>query len=297
MSDDQAMKQLPAPMNVATFRTMLTTAEYQAAIAEVLPAHVSVHRVFRSAIAAVRDNPKLLECTGNSLLKAVSQSAALGLDCSGLLGSAYIVPFKRTAQLIIGYQGLIDLAHRSGEVETISAEVVYEADDFKYRLGSERVIVHYPKDDADRSDEKLTHAYAIARLNGGAEQFEVLTRRQILQVRDSSAAAQSKKDTPWFTHFAAMAKKTAVRRLVKLLPLSPENARLMAEQLREEERIEYVDLRQGSGYRYEEKLAAKQQAPEAPNCATCGNRIEGKAHDSPEGEAVCEECYEAAHKE
>ena len=69
------------------------------------------------------------------------QSSQLGLYVDGVLGHAYLVPYwngkekRREVQLIPGYKGLIDLARRSGSVESISARVVYKNDDFDFEYG------------------------------------------------------------------------------------------------------------------------------------------------------------------
>jgi hypothetical protein len=81
-----------------------------------------------------------------------AHAAALGLDCSGNLGSGYLVPFYNNkirameATFIPGYRGLLDLARRSGEIEDIFAECVYESDEFDYELGATPRLRHVPKD-------------------------------------------------------------------------------------------------------------------------------------------------------
>ncbi len=50
----------------------------------------------------------------------------------------YLVPFRRDVQVIISYQGLIDLAYRGGNLKSVSAEAVFEGDEFDVTLGTSK---------------------------------------------------------------------------------------------------------------------------------------------------------------
>jgi len=67
------------------------------------------------------------------------------------------------------------------------------------------------------SDGRVTHVYAVARLKDGGIQREVMTTAEVEKIRKKSRAGQS---GPWKEHWDEMAKKTVIRRLVKLLPIS-----------------------------------------------------------------------------
>jgi len=193
--------------------------EQRAQIELALPRHMSADRLARIAITAIRKTPKLRECTTVSLLGAVIQSAQLGLEPDGMLGQAYMIPFKREAQLLIGYRGMIDLARRSGRVRSISARVVHDGDRFFYQYGIDERLDHIPSATAT---QEVTHIYAVAQLVDGGHAFEVMSRAEIERVRSCSRAAN---DGPWVTHWEEMAKKTAIRRLFKFLPISVEMLR------------------------------------------------------------------------
>ena len=62
--------------------------------------------------------------------------------------------------------------------------------------------------------------YAVAEYNDGDPQFEVMTKGQVDAIRKRSASASS---VPWVTDYAEMA-KTVIRRLSKVMPLSPEKS-------------------------------------------------------------------------
>lgn len=188
--------------------------------AAILPRHVSPERFARSIILAAARSPALLNADKTSLFLAAQQAAQLGLDCSGTLGSAYLIPYSGKVTLVIGYRGLIDLARRSKEIVSIQAQVVHEKDTFNVTLGTSPAIVHVPNF-AEEDRGNVIAAYAVAELVGGGRQFEVMTRSQLDAIKRRSKASGS---GPWITDPEEMQRKTVLRRLAKWLPLSPELA-------------------------------------------------------------------------
>lgn len=184
--------------------------------------HLTTEKLIKFVGVAVSKSPKLRECTPMSVLECVMTAAQLGLDPSGVLGSAYLVPFKQQCTLIIGYRGLIDLCRRSGDVVSVQARLVYRADEFECQLGSDEPrITHKPNLQADREDKDIIGAYAVALLTGGVRQFDWMSRKEIEKIRSRSRASGA---GPWVTDFGEMCKKTVIRRLVKSLPLTTETA-------------------------------------------------------------------------
>jgi recombination protein RecT len=197
-------------------------------IAMALPKHMTPERMVRVCNTAVQKTPALLDCEPRSLMGAIIQSSQLGLEPDGVLGHAYLIPFnnrktgKVECQFIAGYKGLIELARRSGQISTVYAHAVHANDEFRYTLGLDPTLIHKP---TPGEPGDLIAVYAVCHLRDGGKQFEVLTRREIDTIRAGSKAANS---GPWVTHYDEMAKKTALRRLCKLLPTSPELARAAA---------------------------------------------------------------------
>lgn len=203
---------------------------YKGEIAKALPRHMTAERMARIALTEFRKTPGLMKCDPATLFGAVIQCSQLGLEPGGTMGHAYLIPFENRkkgttdVQFILGYRGMLDLARRSGQIVSISARDVCANDRFSYRYGIDETIEHVPAE-GDRGE--LTHVYAIAKLKDGGVQFEVLTRAQIEMIRNGSqgyktAVKFGKTDSPWISHFTEMAKKTAIRRLFKYLPVSIE---------------------------------------------------------------------------
>ena len=186
-------------------------------LAAALPKHLTADRMARIAATEIRKNPALLRTTPESFMGAVMQGAQLGIELGSALGQAYLVPYGDTCQFILGYRGMIDLARRSGQVLSLNAYVVHEGDEFSYQLGLHPDIHHIPSTAADRIKQPITFVYAVANLQGGGYQFEVMSRAEVEAVK-----AKAKSKNIWNNYFEEMAKKTVIRRLFKYLPVSIE---------------------------------------------------------------------------
>lgn len=200
---------------------------FQARIKSMLPSIIKPERFAAVALTSLSRNPALLECTPVSLIRCMLQAASVGLEIDNQLGHAYLVPFRdRKANatictLILGYRGLVQLLHRSNAVSAVYTQVVREGDAFDFELGLDPKLVHRPKNDPDQS---MLHAYAILYMKDGTKLFDVMSRAEIEKVRARSRASAS---GPWVTDFVEMAKKTVLRRLAKLAPMSVEDQRLV----------------------------------------------------------------------
>lgn len=212
---------------IDTVKKWLDTPGAQAAIQKQLPAHIKPEQMVRAALLAMNRNPAIASCNKASIWQSVLDASSLGLDCSGLLGSGYLVPYGTTCTFIAGYRGLIDLARRSGEIKSIHAVLVRNGDHFEevQGTGPNRGIVHKRSSEPDMSDNAIIAAYAVATLHDGTEEWEVMYRREIDAIRDKARA----RGGPWKDHYGEMARKTVIRRLIKTLPLSVEKARTLAE--------------------------------------------------------------------
>lgn len=208
----------PKPRTQAdTLAAMLSSPKMKAQFQAALPKHMTAERMARIVTTEIRKTPALAKCDQASFLGSVIQCAQLGLEPGNSLGHAYLLPYGNQVQLIIGYRGMIDLARRSGQIVSLSARAVREHDEFDYQLGLHEDLTHKPFEGEDSGE--ITHVYAVAKLQGGGVQFEVMSRAQVEAVRTQSKAGKS---GPWVSHFEEMAKKTVIRRLFKYLPVSVE---------------------------------------------------------------------------
>ena len=195
-----------------------------------LPQAMTVDKFQAIVVAAVADNMDLLDCDRASLLKACLSAAELGLSLNKSMAEADILKVwdgrmkRNVAQFRPRYKGLMKLALQSGEVLKIESRLVYERDVFEVEEGIEPRIIH--KHGLSDRGEKVG-AYCVWKLKNGETQFEIMSKEEILSIRNRSSSKT--KDGvivgPWKTDEAEMWRKTVVRRATKYMPLSTEAQR------------------------------------------------------------------------
>ena len=190
-------------------------------IKKALPATITPERFTRIVLSALSTTPQLAACTPKSFLGAMMTAAQLGMEVNTPLGQCYLIPYKNhgvdEVQFQLGYKGLIDLAYRSGEVQTIQAQTVYEGDEFEFEYGLEPKLKHKP---ARENRGAPIYYYAIFRTKSGGYSFEVMSIADVIAHRDKFSKAASRGFSPWATNFDEMAKKTVLKRVLKYAPMS-----------------------------------------------------------------------------
>lgn len=198
----------------------------ESGIKAALPSVMTPERFTRIVLTALSSTPQLNECSPQSFLGAMMTAAQLGLEPNTPLGQAYLIPFrnkgKLEAQFQIGYKGLIDLAYRSGEVELVQAQCVYENDTFNYQFGLEPKLEHIPAD-SDRGD--LVKVYALFKTKSGGFGFEVMSVDDVKKHAKKYSQSYGSAYSPWAKNFEEMAKKTVLKKCLKYAPLKSEFAR------------------------------------------------------------------------
>lgn len=212
------------------------------------PSHAEL--LVRDACTAVSKTEGLWEAEPATVLGAAMTAAQLNLRI-GVLGQCWILPFWNGeakavhAQIIIGYQGYIELCYRSGRVVDLASEIVYEKEvadgrfDF-WRTEDRPHLMHRPdltiaaRHSCPRCNEtdpkcplvdnhgELIHAfYATARTKGGG--FNVTRPWGLAMMRQHRAkhvktGRSGKPNWFWTDNFPAAGRKTMIRDLTRLLP-------------------------------------------------------------------------------
>lgn len=174
-----------------------------------------VKRVCAYMANAALKAPTLYNASKDSIIKVMLDCCAFGIEPNGR--DAYVLPYKSRygtqAQLIISYQGYITLAMKSERIASIRAELVCENDQFTWHNGHIGHTIDWLKPRGE-----MVAVYAVALWKDGHEDATVLTKDEVDATR---ARSRAKDSGPWVTDYGEMARKTAVRRLAKYLPLSP----------------------------------------------------------------------------
>ena len=197
-----------------SIKALISGEQMREQFAAALPKHLPPDRFVRVALTALTRTPKLADCSPASLMKCLLDLSAMGIEPDGR--RAHLIPYGSECTLVLDYKGIIELVRRSGEVTSIRAETVCENDAFSWTNGEISHSVDWRKPRGE-----VQAVYAIATLKSGETQSATLTRAEVEAVRKRSKAGNN---GPWVSDWAEMAKKTAVRRLSKMLPISSEIA-------------------------------------------------------------------------
>jgi recombination protein RecT len=181
-----------------------------------------IERFLKNVFLTIRTaDDFLLNCTPWSIVVSIMQSAYMGMQLGPLLGQAYLVPFKEkgVAQctMILGYKGIIELARRAAELQTIYTHLIYENEDYVYQCGESFRLEHTPLPPSDRGS-KIIAGYAVANFKNGFKQahwmwFEDIEKHRLL----------AKTQAIWSQHPEPMQKKVIIRDMAKYLQLDPDS--------------------------------------------------------------------------
>lgn len=153
-------------------------------------------------------------CTPESVKACALNAGYLGLQFGKQLGYAYMVPFfnkdlqSYEATLVVGYQGFVELAFNCGFMAKVSANVVCKGESFEMwtdETGSH--FRHVPEQDRFPDRGNITGAYCVYSLKDGNTDFVYVSRQEL----DKS----DRNRDVWKSDYAAMCKKTSVRRAAK----------------------------------------------------------------------------------
>lgn len=191
--------------------------KYKGSLQQALPRHISVDKIIRIAVTQLTKNPMLQQCSQTSFFGSVLESAFYGLEPDGR--EAALIPFRIKGQMTCTFQpmyrGLLKLARNSGDLAVIFAEVVHEGEEFILERGMNPNLVHKP---SIGKVGKPIGAYAVYKLKSGESDFTWMNLEQIKKIQARSKA----KNSPWSTDWEEMAKKTVIKRVLKVAPSSVE---------------------------------------------------------------------------
>jgi recombination protein RecT len=216
MTDQQPQQQMTVsqqrhPIVILRERLESRATELKAAMPDVPP-----ERFIRAVVTAAQINPDILACTWNTVWLACMKACRDGLLPDGNEGA--IVAYKEKASWIPMYKGLLRKFMQSGQFKMVTANCVYEGEEFAHWIDENgEHLKHVPGDKND--DNLIRRVYALATTKAGGTSIAVLPIAEVNKIRKMSRA--TREDAPWNAWFSEMAKKTALRRLSKLLPSAP----------------------------------------------------------------------------
>jgi recombination protein RecT len=223
MTDINVTERQQNPIAIFTQQVKSREQEFAAA----LPAHIPSERFSRVIMTAVNKNPSLLYADRASLFSSAMMAAADGLLCDGREAALVIYRTKKkdqdgkdiwidAVQYMPMVTGILKKCRNSGEISSIVARIVYVGDRFRNWIDDEGEHIDYEAGESQERDI-VRCAFAMAKLKDGSIKVEVLKPADIEKIRSVS---RSKDKGPWVEWWEEMAKKSAIRRLSKTLPLN-----------------------------------------------------------------------------
>jgi recombination protein RecT len=212
--------------------------------ANALPNKIGVERMMRIVMTAILNNPKLALCEPASFFGALLQALQLGLEVNTPLGQAYLIPrWDKTykgykCHFQMGYQGLLDLCYRyrdnngKSAYRQITAEIVYQGDDFDYQYGTSQFLTHNQKWKSDTP----VYVWALYELDNGGQRFAVWTWEKVMKHAERFSESYDEETGKWkFSAWSSneeskesMAQKTVLHDLLKYAPKSVELSQAVA---------------------------------------------------------------------
>jgi len=196
-----------------------------------LPKDYSPENALKSAYLILKDQKDksgtsvLDSCKKDSIANALLDMVVQGL--SPMKKQCAFVPYGDQLTLVREYHGTIALAKRFGGVKDITANVIYQADEFAYQIdpetGRKKVTKH--EQSLDNIDiNAIKGAYAVLILEDGSTYTEVMT---MVQIRTAWNQGAMKGGSPAHKNFTdQMSLKTVINRACKLFISSSDDGAL-----------------------------------------------------------------------
>lgn len=201
--------------------------ENREAFADALSSDLDINNFIAAVTTMMAVNPDIIaKCSRDSIKKACIKAAYDGLRPDNK--EAALVPFWNDKEKTLEAQympmvfGVRKKARQNDDI-IITSEVVYKNDHFVVVKGDDDRIEHTPAP-MDEEPGSMVAAYAIFKQGGAILHREVMRLSDIEKVR---AAAKSEKSPAWKNWEGEMAKKAAVHRGAKSVPMSDATRRVI----------------------------------------------------------------------
>jgi recombination protein RecT len=152
-----------------------------------------------------------------SVVQAGLKAATFDLPVDQNLGYAYIVPFrnkgKMTANFILGWKGMHQLAMRTGAYKTINVVDVRKGELKSYNRLTEEIEINFVEDEDERDALEIIGYVGYYRLVNGAEKTIYMSVKQI-SAHEKKHRKGEYMGKGWRDDWDAMARKTIYRILV-----------------------------------------------------------------------------------
>lgn len=172
----------------------------------------------------------LQSCSKGSIINSLFDMCIQGL--SPAKKQCYFIPYGNQLQLSKSYLGNIAATKRLKGVKNVYANVIYEGDDFAYKIDLETGLKKITKHDQSFENidlDKIKGAYAVVVVEDGLNYVEVMN---IKQIRNAWNQGQMKGNSGAHKNFTdEMAKKSVINRACKNFVCTSDDSDLLIESM------------------------------------------------------------------
>ena len=207
------------------------------AVPQTFRAALTVESIIQAVGLACERNERLAKSDPMTVYTAVLDIVRIGLDLSPMLQQAFLVPFWNKdrscfeCSAMIGQQGKIELAFRTGKYASIVTEVVHRHDDYEFDLARRHLRHSFNPDLADRGPGVFGYARAWLvgfDLDGPPNFQEIMTAHDFGKIESASRKRNKGKLSPAYAEWRnEMWRRSALARMLKRAPKSVDLAEVL----------------------------------------------------------------------
>ena len=228
-AQQQQPKNLPLLQKDITDSVMLRVKDLEETGGLMFPKNYSAANQIKAAWFVLQETkdrngkPALEVCNKNTIANAVLDMVIQGLSVSKKQG--YFIVYGDKLEFQRSYFGTVALAKQCGMQGNPVANIIYEGDDFAYRIDTETGLTSIVKHEQKFENvdiNKIKGAYAIVTMPSGERQVTIMS---IAQIRTAWGQGATKGASPAHKNFTdEMAKKTVIGRACKMIINSSDDA-------------------------------------------------------------------------
>lgn len=184
------------------------------------PKNYSYENALKGALLVLQEtkdrnkNLVLNSCSKESIANALLEMCIKGLSVTKKQG--YFIAFGSKLTFLESYHGKVAMVKRMIDVKSVSAQVIYEGDEFEYGVNPQTgmKVIHKHEQKLENIDNtKIKGAYAVIVENDGLTHLEIMS---FAQIQKAWGQGQTKGNSDAHINFAEeMSKKSVISRLCK----------------------------------------------------------------------------------
>jgi recombination protein RecT len=204
-----------------------------AAVPQTFRGALTYESIMQAVGLACERSENLRKCDPETVYTSVLFLVRMGLDVSGYTGEAYLVPFynSRTGRHectpMVGQQGKIAMAYRSGKIDRILTGVAHAADDYEFDLATGFLRHSFDPTLTDRGP--AVFGWARVWVKGSADPItEIMPAADFQKIEDAAKKKNRGKLSPAYKQWRdEMFRRSVLSRALKRSPKSTDIAEVL----------------------------------------------------------------------